>query len=250
MIRWSSHEILQGYKNLPGGVICKFLDALKQKSHVKIDMIALINGKFIEVTNFFFLILEKPNEEPYIINFGAPYTEEFFIKRMESLTVEIEKLFYSAYYFAPFKGTKRLWALSRHNKDAYMISLLEPFISGRISLLYQLKSEIDTIINVLERVNNIPEMAIYHQVQEIKSRIAYVLEIQDKQEIYYDLLNSYNLDSPRSLNIDVLKKVYDMMVKDINFYTIKYLHHVGLLPIPKKYLPSHLSYDPNEHKFF
>jgi len=59
VIRWTEDEILQGYKMLPGKLKFKFIDGLKQKSHIKIDVLAYINNRFIEVTNFFYLVLES-----------------------------------------------------------------------------------------------------------------------------------------------------------------------------------------------
>ena len=242
VIRWTEDEILQGYKMLPGKLKFKFIDGLKQKSHIKIDVLAYINNRFIEVTNFFYLVLEKPNEKPYIINVGDNYTSDFFAKRIEEqLPIDIEKLFYSKYYFSAFKGVKRMWALARYFRDPYVVGLLEPFIAGRISLLYQLRSELETIITLLERVHNPPKNSIAHAIQEIKSRIAYVLEIHDKQAEYFILLNSYKQSEPKS-NMELLKKISKMMKADINEYTIGYLKMKGLFPIPPKYLPKILSY--------
>ena len=142
IIRWSDTDILRGYKILPLNKKITITEALSHKGHIKIDMITDINNKFIEMTNFLFLVEKKMDGKKYIINLKKNYSEEYLKKRSEKqLPEEIEKLFYSIYYYNPFKGAKRLWALARHYKDYAMIDKLKNFISGNISLLYQLNQK-------------------------------------------------------------------------------------------------------------
>lgn len=242
VLRWTDKEILQGYKILPKNLKITVKQALKIKTNVKIDMILLINNKFVELTNFILLVVEKRGQQPYIYNMDHVLDEDFFIERMEfDLPVEIEKLFYSKYYYNPFKGTKRLWALTRHYKDKGVIDRLVNFISGNISLLYQLKSEVDTIMLLLKRLKSIPKVSIDNQLNEIKTRISYVLEIQDP-EIFYDWLNEAIKVSDKDKKLKILAKVKKHMSEYINWITMGYLKKVGLFPIPRNYLPPQLSY--------
>ncbi len=159
----------------------------------------------------------------YIINLGKKYSDVDLTKRIEEqLPIEIQKLFFSSYYYNPFKGVKRLWALARHYKDYEMINKLKPFISGNISLLYQLKSELENIIVLLEKLNTPPLTGINNEIQEIKSKLVYVLEVGNDELSLDNLFNMATLENDRSTKIELLKKLKKYMVNHINYFTLEY----------------------------
>jgi hypothetical protein len=245
VLRWTDKDILNGYKILIGNKKITINEALHDNTHVKIDMITIINNRFVEITNFLMLGVKYNNGDIYLINLNANVKsslDNFLMKRSEmQLPQEIEKLFYSPYYYNPFKGTKRMWSLARHNKDEKMLKLLVPFISGNISYLYMLKSEVETIINLLIKLKSPTITSIYNQLDEIKARLSYIIEL-NQQENYFDELfnNLHNLDITEL--IESLEFIKDLMKKDINHYTIKYLESIGMKDIPLSYLPKQLSY--------
>lgn len=244
VLRWSDKEILDGYKILPGNIKITIREALKHKGHVKIDMITDINNKFIEMTNFLFLIENKPDGKKYAINLGKPYTQELIQKRIETeLPKEIEKLFFSAYYYNPFKGVKRLWALARHYKDYTMIDKLKPFISGNISLLYQLKSELENIMVLLKKLKSPPKVGINNQIQEIKSRLVYVLEVGDDELYLDDLFNKATASNERYEKLELLGKLKKYMVAHINYFTMEFLHSIGIDSLRPPYVPNDPDYE-------
>src|SRR5690606_17263558 len=55
ILRWSKEEILRSYKIISGGKRYTLADALKDETMVKIDLISLVNHRFVEVTNIIFL---------------------------------------------------------------------------------------------------------------------------------------------------------------------------------------------------
>lgn len=238
ILRWSDSEILRGYKNLVGGIKKTIVDALHDITHVKIDMICLINNRFVEVTNFFYLI----TNDGFIINFGL-YADDprFFSLPKQTLKKEIEKLFYSNYYFNPFKGAKRYWALARQKRDKTKIFALTPLITGDLSFLYMLKSEIDTILTLLEKLKNPPILQINNQIDEIKIRLNYIFEIKDKEILFNSLNDAYSINDI-SKKIYLLKFVKKNISAILNKYTMDFMDIKRLLPISSDYLPDHLSY--------
>jgi len=244
IIRWSDKEILQGYKILPGKKKITLQEALSMKGHVKIDMIVDINNKFTEMTNFLFLIVKKMDGKKYVINLGQKYTDDLIEKRIErELPIEIEKLFYSVYYYNPFKGVKRLWALARHYGDYTMIDKLKGFISGNISLLYQLKSEIENIIVLLKRLKTPPKVGINNQIQDIKSRLVYVLQISDDELMLDKLFNNAYETKNIGLKIELLNKIKKYMIVHINYFTMEFLNSVGIDQLKYPYILRNRAYE-------
>lgn len=245
VIRWTNEEILRGKKELPGGIKLTLPKALSMKGHVKLDMITDINGKLTEITNFLFLIKEGLDNKKYIINLAEKYDEELLLKRAETeLPKEIERLLYSPYYYNPFKAIKRLWALARHYKDYSMINKLKSFISGNISLLYQLKSEIGNILLVMKKLKSLPIATINKQIQDIKSRLTYVLEIGDEEGILDNMLNiATNAD--RQAKFQILNNVEKILIRYINYFTVEFMNSNNLNRISYPYIPREPQYSTN-----
>lgn len=242
VIRWEPKEILKGYKLLPGKKKILLEDAITHKTHVKIDMITIINGRFVEVTNFLFLVYDRPGEDPYILNFDEPYNKDFFRNRTSQLPTEVEKLFYSEYYKNYFKGLKRMWSIARTNKDFRMIDTLKSFVSGNISSLYQIRSELEAIILIMQK-SKFPLTTIRNAIQNMKMSLTYVLEFDEEQLLklnrQLDEITNYG---NKDYMIEKMERVSKYFKQKINYYTMKFMTHHHIFPVPDKYLPKEYKY--------
>lgn len=239
ILRWSVKEIEDGYKMLHGKKK-KLYDALFDETHVKIDVLLLYNNRFIEMTNFVGLAYEDENKEIHFININLEKIHNIPI----TLPPEIEKLYFSNYYYSPFKMTKRIYSLSRNKQDENTLWKIIPLITGDVSLLYQIRSEIDVLLLILEKVKVPPIKTINKQLDEMKSRITFILEINDyRQIIIFSLINKA-IDTKSIKNkIELLEKLNNSYFKpDINRLTIEYLETVGFNPPPHYLLPPEMSY--------
>lgn len=241
ILRWTSNEILRGEKILPGNEIIYLKHALRFQTPVKIDLLTIINGKFVEITNFLQLAYLK-NGLLHFINIDLSKTNYIPVE----LPKEIEKLYFSNMHYSPFKMVKRMYSLGRHNNDDNLLHKIIPFISSNTSLLYQIKSEIDTIILILQRSNSYPDKLIKDSLNDNKIRISRVLELSKEELIYINkLINDINKTDIRSYKIYKLKYLKKIINHYINMETITYLNKVGLNPPPYKYLPPHHIYNYN-----
>lgn len=247
VLRWTPQEILKGKKILPGNVPMTVEQALTFKTHVKIDMVTLINNRFVEVTNFLFLVFNVPGRDPWILNFGEPDNKKFFDDRIEQgLPEEAEKLFYSKMFYSPFKGIKRLWTLSRHYNDKQMINKLASFVSSDISLLYQIRSEIETMVLVL-LLGKMPIATINNALQDLKMRLNYVLEF-DNDQLKQFMNQIDNIVNDKYNKVPLMNNFSKEIKKVIAEYTISWLKQNNLWPIPRNYLPKVLKYSQDNNK--
>lgn len=244
VLRWSVDEILRGYKELLGNIRINIVDAILNGGHVKIDMLTPINGKFTELTNFFYLIKKEPNGKDYYINIKKSMEKTEFLKRSElELPIEVERLFFSKYYYNPFKGLKRLWALARHYRDVLMLEKLTPIVTGNISLLYQLKSEIDTIITILKTFMYLPKVLINNQIQYVKSKMVHVLELNKYDDTFSKMLNKATNENERYAKIETLSIIKDYMIDAINILSLREINKRGLTIIKYPYIRKIPAYD-------
>lgn len=241
ILRWSATEILNGSKKLPGGKVKDLHQALSEHGHVKIDMITVVNGRFIEMTNFVALAYEE-NGTYHFININL--NENHNIPVM--LPIEIEKLYYSNFYYSPFKMCKRIYSLARHNKDIVTLEKIIPFVSSNTSLLYQIRSELETIILIMEKYKNPSPSTINNQIDNMKFRLSSVLELSDEDlELIYELIDEALLEKNKKIKIDLLSEIKNHLKVLINYETIVYLEKVGLNPPPSYLLPQEAKYNRN-----
>lgn len=245
ILRWTAEEILKGKKKVAGNMYIPLTYALIQRSHIKIDMITLINGKYIEVTNFYMLALfENEQVIPINLNYNIDDPKQNTQSALELLPEDIEKLYFSNMYYNPFKVIKRLFALSRSRHDDDMLLKIIPAVSSDISQLYQVKSEIDTLLNIFKLRKIPPKQTINNQVDKMRTPLAEVIEIENIElVILNDDIDKFIKSNDKDIKIKYLKKIKISIEKIINSETILYLDSVFLNPLPSNYLPLNKKYD-------
>ena len=239
VLRWSKDEILKGYKIINHDERYTLSQAIRDKEIVKIDLIVLINGRFVEVTNIVSLAYTDQLGKLIAINI-----DDEKIHNIDGLRKEIEKLYYSNKFCSPLKVCKRMYSTSRQLHNYEYIIPLSKILRGDISLLYQIKSEVETFIILIERLKNPPIQQINRQLDEIKGRLNYVIDIPDKEiiKISHDIneiiimKNKHNKLEMLKTHITLLKDyIFDLCVEKMNV-----LH---LAPIPNIFRPNVDHYD-------
>jgi hypothetical protein len=249
ILRWTVDEILKGKKQVLGEngkyVTLDLFDIAMQtgsKTLFKIDEIALFQNRFSEYTNVYFLYIKDKSN---YIHSAIGKAEDVD----EGLRREIEKLYFSDFYYNPFKAIKRMFALAQspnHNTDPKFTGLIKKlykFISSKTSMLYQMKSQLDAILVILEKSKSIHNVNINRQIDEMKFRISSYLQINnddlDKINILIDRIVSNT--GPKKINsIKYFKKV--LVEQLINPSTIIFLEKNYINPPPNFLLPKFKKY--------
>lgn len=250
VIRWTPNEILKGKKILYPNHKIYLKDALTHSSVVKIDIITIIDGKFMEASNFINLILYSDDGKEYLVNIGKYVHNNYIYEIMlKELPEAIEELFYSEYYYNPFKGVKRLFSYGKLINDHQLIFKITDLLTSNISFLYMLKSELDTIKILLEKPCILTKSLmdkINNKVDSIKNNISNILEIDDTNE-YYTLIDTFYNSTDIDVKYNIIKTIMTMFKEVINYNTIRYLTYKNLFPIDRKYLPSLFKYIHNNY---
>lgn len=245
ILRWTEKEIFKGVKTLPGNKKITIKEALVMKTPIKIDEIIFINGRFIEQTNFIQISYLKSGQIIPINIDISTYNDPYV-----SLPREIEKLYFSDYYYSPFKMIKRMYSFLRHafyfDKDETarqpLLNIL-PIISSNVSLIYQIKSEIDTMILIYEKIKSPPKVSIDKQLDEMKGRLVNAIELTtDEINNFNELVDLARVTSNKTKKIKILKAINKILKPIINSETIEYLNRVNFNPPPDYLLPKHKTY--------
>lgn len=249
ILRWTDNDLIAG-KLKKNGKIFNLGEELQQKSPFKIDMIVFLNDKFIEVTNFLMFGFQH---EDFKVPINLSETDN---PSDIGLPREIEKFFFSDLFYSPFKCIKRIFALSRIIHDTDTSFLFSKFISSDTSLLYQLKSEIETILIILSKIEHPPQKLINNQLDNIKVRFTYVMPIIEKDLetiiMIIDKINSIDYSNEGiHRKVQYLEQLIKFIKPVINFTSINFMMSIGFNPPREKYLPEKIRYqykprDPRE----
>lgn len=135
--RWKVSEVLAGVKTLPGGVRLSLQDALRQKTIVKADVWTFMNGRWVEMSNWYMLTYADANGRKRHLSLKPdPYEN--------SLRRDLE------HYASPDVGrrmklAKRLWLFAILKKDRKLMTKLYPLFSSSAAKMYQIVGEAETI---------------------------------------------------------------------------------------------------------
>jgi hypothetical protein len=244
VLRWSKDDILKGFIMISGEKYT-LIEAISDETMTKIDVISYINNRFVEVTNIMFLAYPETDENGDIKYIPINVSEEALHAR--GLSHDIEKLYYSNKFYSPFKACKRIYAEMRRLKYYQFLEQLSPIIRHEISLLYQIKSEIDACVIVLEKTTDSYYFnLINHQLQEIKGRLNYVLDITQEQIKDFskdiDTICMYGIREVKHKKLDELS---NSLKSIIEFLTIASMNKHNFNPFPSVFLPIEMSYDAN-----
>ncbi len=240
ILRWKVQEILNGTKTLPGGYIITLNDAIRAKSQINLEIIALINNKFTDLSNFYVLTYTDKLDKMHSVNLPQRSITDFNDFFIENLKENIKKLYYSKYNHDYYKLIKRYWSFGKFTKDDILIKKILPIINSPIALAGQKKSEIATLIKLVKHTNliNVPIDIFNNQLSDIKVSLSAVVEID--LLVLSDINHNIDLITSTKLChnniIQLLEIIKEQLVRFISKKSLKFLTKVGLAPPPDKYI--------------
>lgn len=228
IVRWTDKELLQGFKILSGNKKITLEKAIQDPTIVKLDVWAPVNGRYIEASNFMILIEEDKNGNITFLNGEQP-------DYLNSIRQDIQ-LYFSPEDLNAFKATKREWLIAASLKDFKVLKLIDPLITGDTGLLYQVVSDIKTLIELLEKVKKPRYKFIFDEIDNFKYRLSFINEFQFNEQEIDDLIdNIINKQLKGQKLINQLEKILSHLMKILNEFTFGYDINYGLYPPPKNY---------------
>lgn len=157
-LRWDKHDIRRGFKIIDGLTI-HFVNCLQQKSIIKMDIIALVNGIFTEFSNnYYFTFPDGFSTMPVQGN-----------KLVDVMFMEFQNKMKDKKYF---KALKRLYSFFKLNKNKKMQDNLIHFFNSDVGKLnYQING-----LQIMEEVignsfRRVKKSDIVHNLLVIKNHL-------------------------------------------------------------------------------
>jgi hypothetical protein len=186
-IHWTAEEIINGKRNgkIPdyNGHIGEknLIDAVSEKSLLKIDMIAPYYDRYIEVTAVYLLHYNSSKDSN-----GIPlnYDEDWLLPQriLEGLINDTAKQLKKG---KMFKVIKRLFSMLRIIRYQKYIDILKPILGSSLSNLSSIVGDLNTIDLLLELNKDINVKFTVAEVEKMKDRISNIIDLN---------LNHHNID--------------------------------------------------------
>jgi hypothetical protein len=167
-LRWNKFNMAKGYKIMNNGEKISFQSALLLKGDTKLDVVKNLDGIFTEFSDNYYIKLGNNS------NFDPAETEN------ENMKHSLEQSFHDYYYEQNnlFKGLKRSFSYflfdGEKKNSATLIKLMD-FFNSPVGKIYQAKSNIATIVLLIENVSKFREPSVADvkkNIQIVKTKLA------------------------------------------------------------------------------
>ena len=182
-LRWTYEHIKNRNNN---GI--RFDDALRQKGMIKLDIITLLNGRFIEISEVYNIYLD-----------GSSNYNESKESIIESITTEMNDHFRDGNYMKVLKRFYSLKKLEDENKNKYMLNNLVEYFNSPIGLLYRCKSDLETMLIVIDSYK--------FDLEEIRNSLQYLKEIISAFPVENNLNNISYLKTKEEMKLPIHKQI-------------------------------------------
>ena len=221
VLRWSIDELIAGKKELPAGKTVTLQDALGQQTVVKMDVWALLGGRFIELTNW--INLSAIDSKGVHHQLSEPMENQ-----VENIVKDVE-IYKNPALKKHMKLAKRLWRYAILLEKNELVAAVAPLFATPAAKLSQVQSDVETLINMIDKLPKPPTALMIKELQDMKMRVATVpnstLSINKAQRVYA-LIDGLGVNTPSRDFLAALDKVYDILGAAVDAYTVAFLNKV------------------------
>lgn len=167
-LRWDKNDIKRGYKIVQSGRKVRFQDCILMKSTMKMDVIANIDGVFTEFSDNYLI---KLGDNPADANFFPHDLQRDHL--LNSIKHSFDEYYYGARnYVKALKRSFSYFLQDGEDKHLGKLRQLMDFFNSTTGLLYKLKSEIDTVLLVMENKFRTPPVEdLVRNIKIIRNRV-------------------------------------------------------------------------------
>lgn len=195
ILRWTPHDIINGYVNLVDGSKYSLVDALQDDTIIKLDIIIPVGNMFAEVSENY-IYKQEPTDTKQII---------------KDLSNDIEKYKYKN----TMKSLKRLYSIiSLKNPNDKRLLKLEEFFNSQYGLINKVANDLDVLL-LLNEKHTIQWIKLYDNLQLLKERLALTDIVSKKQILKLNKINSKSFVSVCEDMITYLRGLINPVAKKL-----------------------------------
>jgi len=214
-IRWKITDILKGHKDT-----YLLEDALKDNKMNKIDIVALINGVYKDISvvyEFKDKMDEKELKHKIIIN----------------LKSDISELYKQKNYY---KILKRIFSIEKlNNINAPILNTLIHIFNSDLGILNNVSSDISTLLYLYENIKHLNQNKINYEIDNFKNRLSHVFETNAFLQKQPEIIKLINNTEEQQNKINDLTKLYNIINNIVQKQTKIIINKLGIKYLKKHY---------------
>ena len=170
-LRWTQLDMKKGYKKVDGEKIM-FVDCVMQRATLKLDLVCLVNGLFGEYTeNYYIKIGDQTNYDPESQQPASIKQSILDSAKEEKESGNLLKYLKRIYSYLKLTTTKKA-----------LQTKLEDFFNSDAGLIYKCKSNLETVILVLDQKCKPANMNdVENNIQSIKQILYNIVGLDSKK---------------------------------------------------------------------
>lgn len=236
IVRWGLKEIIKGEKKLRGRKILTLKEALTHDTIAKLDIWAKVDNRYIEVTNFFLLVVKNKSGKGIIIN-------KKLEDRLKNLDSDINK--YSSVIFRnSLKLAKRYWNKASWLNDMKTMTKLYPLFQSDVSALNQIAEDAGLIVMMLEGKQRPPLKELFYQIDDFKQRLNNIFDTEFDSNYMYNLIDNIMKKKTIKYTIPKLNKLIFIIKEIVEHNSYRYMKELNI--VKGKYAKTILTYDEDK----
>ena len=198
LLRWTIHEVMQGYKELRDQKPMWLEDAFKTKGITKLDLVAWVNTKYVEFSNIILWTNRSGKAYAYIPALKKSLMEDILLFQCEKNYVKL---------------AKRMLSLAKQYKDTEIVDKLVTILNSPLGKLYMLTADLEVLDEFPQAITQARKR---HELDLMRDYFA---------KLYFPELN-------RAVpNIHLLPKLREVLQSEMKIA----LENSKLLPVPRDY---------------
>jgi hypothetical protein len=230
IVRWKPADVEKGYKILKNDRKFTLEEAFSSPVIAKLDTIAWVQGSRFAEFSIIYKFLNKGKQlNPYIMNIEQELKESILYYSLSNRW---------------FKVAKRMFSYSRFHDDEKALRELTPFLNSDIGRLYIILSDIQTILELLDRDIELPKTKVVFELDQLRGRFANIYAIPNFLKIEFQVVKLLDnaLQSIDRKSFDKIGLVQDLnniamlILNIVNNESEVEMIRMGYLPLQKKFL--------------
>jgi len=208
-IRWNYYDITNGYKILSNNRKIFFQDCLKLKSTIKLDLIYLLNGTFIDINEIYYLHLNNTT------NYKKSNSNKKNI--LESIKESYDEYLREKDYF---KALKRCFSYkSLENPKKYKPQLLKliDFFNSFTGKINKSKNDLELLHVLIENNFRKPK------IEDIKNNLQIIKQFLSISNVSMEIDNICSSNSLKQMDSKI-QKLRDILFSISNKNTLDFIH--------------------------
>ena len=164
ILRWTLPEIKAGSKLLLDKETISLKDAMGSSGLVKVDCVGIVSkNRFTDFSCIYEIAIGRAGKREKVI------TEE--INPSKLLDGYKQSMYEKIALGEYFKATKRLYSIANYQQNTAVMEMVGGFLNSPIGLVYQVYSDVGTLLYLEENYDKLPKKKILYEIQMFRVRL-------------------------------------------------------------------------------